>query len=112
MAERSASNSLTGVYQRLLDAHWFYAGIGQLAQDDEFGLDLRVLGGAAYGRFLVRTNEQELALAGGVAAAREYLRDDTVEDGVEGLAAREVRALPLRRARDEPHCVCCSCCRV
>lgn len=85
VAERSASNSLTGVYQRLLDAHWFYAGIGQLAQDDEFGLDLRVLGGAAYGRFLVRNNEQELALAAGVAAAREYLRDDTVEDGVEGL---------------------------
>lgn len=85
VAERSASASLTGVYQRLLDAHWFYAGIGQLAQDDEFGLDLRVLGGAAYGRFLMRTNEQELALAGGIAAAREYLRDDTVEDGVEGM---------------------------
>ena len=85
LAERSISNSLTGVYQRLLDAHWFYAGIGQLAQEDEFGLDLRVLGGAAYGRFLTRTNEQELALAAGVAAAREYLRDDSVEDGVEGL---------------------------
>lgn len=84
-AEGSTSNSLTGVYQRLLDAHWFYAGIGQLAQEDEFGLDLRVLGGAAYGRFLIRTNEQELALAAGLAAAREYLRDDSVEDGVEGL---------------------------
>ena len=85
VAERSVSNSLTGVYQKLLDAHWFYAGIGQLAQDDEFGLDLRVLGGAAYGRFITRSNEQEFALAGGVAAAREYLRDNSIEDGVEGL---------------------------
>jgi uncharacterized protein DUF481 len=85
VAERSASNSLTGVYQRLFEAHWFYAGIGQLVQDDEFGLDLRVLAGGAFGRFLMRSNEQELALAAGIAAAREYLRDDGVEDGLEGL---------------------------
>jgi hypothetical protein len=85
VAERSASNSLTGVYQRLFEARWFYAGIGQLVQDDEFGLDLRVLGGAAFGRFLIRSNEQDLALAGGLAAAREYLRDGGVEDGIEGL---------------------------
>lgn len=83
--QTSTNNKLTGVYQRLFHAHWFYAGLAQLAQNDEFGLDLRALAGGGFGRFLVRSNQQEGALMAGVAVAREYGSGGGHEDSVESL---------------------------
>jgi hypothetical protein len=85
--QESASNKLTGMYQRLFTAHWFYAGVAQLTRDDEFDLDLRALAGGGVGRFLIRTNQQEGSWLAGLAATREYLRNAPTEDGLEALLA-------------------------
>jgi hypothetical protein len=87
VGQESASNKLTGVYQRLFTAHWFYAGVAQLTQDDEFDLDLRLLAGGGLGRFFIRTNQQEGSWLAGLAVAREYWHNAATEDSLEALLA-------------------------
>jgi putative salt-induced outer membrane protein YdiY len=70
-AEDSLRADLSGTYRGLLEERWYWAGLGTLERNDEQGIDLRTLGGAGYGRFLVQTGRTLWSLTGGLAVVNE-----------------------------------------
>ncbi len=64
-------NSLSLYYTRFRGHRWFVAGQGQLQQNEELGLELRMLAGAAAGRYLIQSNRMQLAVSGGLAVSQE-----------------------------------------
>lgn len=81
---------LSTVYRRLLDDRWYWAALGTLERNDELGIDLRTLGGAGYGRFLVQTGRTLWSVTGGVAVVNEQLAgDEDAQTSVEGLLSTD-----------------------
>jgi putative salt-induced outer membrane protein YdiY len=58
--ERTKNNRLRFTAIRLRQDRWFTFGLGTAEQNDELGLDLRLLTAAGFGRFLRQTNTHEL----------------------------------------------------
>jgi putative salt-induced outer membrane protein YdiY len=83
--EDSLRADLRGIYRGLLEERWFWAGLGAFERNDELGIDLRTLGGAGYGRFLVQTGRTLWSMTGGVAVVNEQLAGD--EDAQTSLEA-------------------------
>jgi putative salt-induced outer membrane protein YdiY len=70
-AEDSLRAEFSGVYRGLLEDRWYWAALGTLERNDELAIDLRTLGGAGYGRFLVQTGRTLWSLTGGLAVVNE-----------------------------------------
>ncbi len=70
-AESSLRANLGAVYRRLLDDRWYWAALGSLERNDELGIDLRSLGGAGYGRFLVQSSRTLWSATAGLVVVNE-----------------------------------------
>lgn len=81
----SQTHSLSIDRRRFLGNRWFWSGLGSLQRNDEQGIDLRVLLGGSFGRYLIQTGQQEFAAAAGLGVTREELSDGTDEESVEGM---------------------------
>jgi len=84
--EDSLRADFGAVYRGLLEDRWYWAAVGTLERNDELGIDLRTLGGAGYGRFLVQTGRTLWSVTGGIAVVNEQLAgDEDAETSVEAL---------------------------
>lgn len=84
--EDSLRADLRGVYRGLLEDRWYWAALGSFERNDELGIDLRTLGGAGYGRFLVQTGRTLWSVTGGLAVVNEQLAgDEDAQTSVEAL---------------------------
>ncbi len=73
--DRTKNNRLTLTAIRLRQNRWFHYGLGAAEQNDELGLDLRLLASAGFGRFLRQTNTHELIGFFGPAVTYEESSD-------------------------------------
>jgi putative salt-induced outer membrane protein YdiY len=82
----SVRADFTAVYRGLLEDRWYWAALGALERNDELGIDLRTLGGAGYGRFLVQTGRTLWSVTGGLAVVNEQrASDEDAQTSVEAL---------------------------
>jgi putative salt-induced outer membrane protein YdiY len=63
--------SLNLTYQYFLSKRWFLAGLLGLEKNRDLGLNLRATGGIGAGRYLVQTNQSQLAVLVGATVNRE-----------------------------------------
>jgi putative salt-induced outer membrane protein YdiY len=82
--DRTKNNRLRFTAIRLRQNRWFTYGLGTAEQNDELGLDLRLLTSAGFGRFLSQTNTHELIGFLGPAV--------TFEDSADGEQNTELEA--------------------
>jgi Protein of unknown function, DUF481. len=71
----TSRNSFNIQSGRFLGRRWIYAGVGNIQQDDELGLTLRVAGGAGIGRQLIESNRRALEMLGGLLVTNERFED-------------------------------------
>ncbi len=84
--EDSVRADFNAIYRGLLEDRWFWAALGTFERNDELGIDLRTLGGAGYGRFLVQTGRTLWSVTGGLALVNEQLAgDEDARTSVEAL---------------------------
>ncbi len=88
--EDSLRANVSVVYRGLLENRWYWAGLGSLERNDELGMDLRTLGGAGYGRFLVQTGRSLWSATGGLAVVNEQRAgDEDAETNVEAFLSTD-----------------------
>lgn len=71
-------------YFRKLENRWFWVINSDLDRNDELGIDLRLLGGGGFGRFLIKDNRSRWLASAGLAASRELRNADSNETQLEG----------------------------
>jgi len=72
-------------YQRIYKKHNFAIGLLSFQRNQELGIDLRTLLAGGPGRFLIKSNNHELVLSGGLAVNREEVADSNeVDNSLEG----------------------------
>jgi hypothetical protein len=71
-------------YFRKLENRWFWVINSDVDRNDQLGIDLRMLGGAGFGRFLIKNNRSRWSAAAGLAASRELRTADNNETQLEG----------------------------
>jgi putative salt-induced outer membrane protein YdiY len=77
--------NIRGNYQRFRGNRWFTDWFGGWERHDELGIQSRVSGGGALGRFLVQTNRNQLSLTGGLnITSTDFTGDDPSTETVEG----------------------------
>jgi len=81
------SQTLAIDQRRFLRDRWFWSGGGNIATNDELGLDLRLLLGRGIGRNFFQTQQQEFYAALGVGVSREEFADGQTQESVEGILA-------------------------
>jgi len=82
----SLRQDLAGTYQYFLKQKRFVIGSLALQQNDELGIDLRVLPSAAFGWHLIQSNRANLDIAVGLAGNRELVvGSNDPQDSLEGL---------------------------
>jgi Protein of unknown function, DUF481 len=97
--ETTARQSLQLNYQRFRANRWFGEWFSGWERNDELGLQGRVSGGGAWGRYIVQTNRNEFSITGGAQLAREtYYGEDPSDTVAEGRI--EVRYLHRNVAPD------------
>jgi len=86
--EDSSRSSASFYLTRFLAERRLFLAFGQLQENEELALKVRVLAGVAYGRYVKQTNHTELSLFGGLAVNREDFGDsDGPEGEIEALGA-------------------------
>lgn len=84
--DNSLRANFNGVYRGLLEHRWFWAVVGAVERNDELGIDLRSLGGAGLGRFLVQTGRSLWSVTAGLGLVNEQRAgDEGGETNVEGF---------------------------
>lgn len=81
------SHTLAIDQQRFLRNRWFWNGGGNIASNDELGLDLRVLLGGGLGRYFFQTPHQEFFAAAGIGISHEEFADGQTQESFEGIFA-------------------------
>jgi putative salt-induced outer membrane protein YdiY len=77
--------NIRGNYQRFRGNRWFTDWFGGWERHDELGIQSRVSGGGALGRFLVQTNRNQLSLTGGLnITSTDFTGDDPSTETIEG----------------------------
>jgi len=77
-----------GIYRGLLEDRWYWATLGSVERNDEQAIDLRTLGGAGYGRFLIQTGRTLWSATGGLVVTNEQRAgEESGETNLEGLLA-------------------------
>ena len=74
----------TSSYTRLMSNRWLWLVNAGLSSNDELGIDLRVLGGGGFGRYLKKNNSTQLLAAAGPAASRERRSGEAGSTQLEG----------------------------
>ncbi len=70
--EAKKNNSVNLSYIRLLERKWFLSAFSSAQQNDELGINLRLLAGGGGGRLLVQTNRMILPVLAGLVFNREW----------------------------------------
>ena len=91
--------TLNGNYTYRLRNNWQVTGLGSFESDDQQGLDLRTLAGAALGKRLVNRRTWRFDLFGGLAMNVEEFEGQSRTESLEGLIAAVYR-LRARRGID------------
>lgn len=81
--DRIVRNSLGLNANRSLEGHWYTIAWGQLQQNQELALDLRVVAGGGFGRDLVHTTRRLWSAYLGVAYTHEQFTDEPVGQSAE-----------------------------
>jgi hypothetical protein len=81
----SQSQTLAIEQLRFLRDEWFWTGGGNIASNDELGLDLRVLLEGGFGRYFYQTQHQEFLAALGIGLAHEEFDDGQKQESWEGI---------------------------
>ena len=77
--------NIRGNYQRFRGNRWFTDWFAGWERHDELGIQSRVSGGGALGRFLVQTNRNQLSLTGGLnVTSTDFTGDDPSTETIEG----------------------------
>ena len=77
--------NIRGNYQRFRDNRWFTDWFSGWERHDELGIQSRVSGGGALGRYLVQTNRNQLSLTGGLnITSTDFTGGDPSTETVEG----------------------------
>ena len=77
--------NIRGNYQRFRGNRWFTDWFGGWERHDELGIQSRVSGGGALGRYLVQTNRNQLSLTGGLnVTSTDFTGDDPSTETIEG----------------------------
>lgn len=85
-AEDSLRANFGAIYRSLLEDRWYWAGLGSVERNDELGIDLRTLGGAGYGRYLVQTGRTLWSLTGGAVVVNEQRAgNEAAETSIEAM---------------------------
>jgi hypothetical protein len=83
---RTERNNAGYTYNRFLAHRWFYSGSVKLEQNTELGIDLRLSGGAGFGKNILQTNSAVFAAGTGVRVNREWTKQSTGNQyNLEGL---------------------------
>jgi hypothetical protein len=86
-------NFLNFNVMRLLKKRWTAAGFWQFEQNTELNLSLRVLAGAGFGRYFLRTNRNVLSAVAAVDVTRENYMDETEsKTNMEGVLGADFNA--------------------
>jgi len=89
--EESSRSSVSFHMIRFLPERRLVLAFGQLQENEELALDVRVLAGLAYGRYLKHTTRTEVAVFGGLAVNREDFGDPEGPEGeVEALGVLQL----------------------
>lgn len=89
-AEDTTRATFSSTYRRYLADRWYWAVLGGLERNDELGIDLRVLGGGGYGRFLRQTGRSLWSITGGAVVNQEQRAGtENSETNVEALLATD-----------------------
>ncbi len=87
-AEDVNRNSASFSWTRFRKKKRFITAFGQVQQNDELDLDLRLMVGLTGGRFVFHTNRTLLGLSGGLAFSEEEYSDGTgLDNNLEGILA-------------------------
>jgi hypothetical protein len=78
--EAKQNNTLNLSYIRLLQRKWFLTAFASAQQNDELGINLRLLAGGGGGRLLVQTNRMMLPVVAGLVFNREWAGGDVGQD--------------------------------
>jgi hypothetical protein len=89
-ADRISRNSLSFNGSRSLDNRWYTIGFGQLQQNEELALDLRVVGGAGLGRAIAHTNRRFWSLYAGLAYTHEQFSGEPADQSGEAALGGEM----------------------
>jgi putative salt-induced outer membrane protein YdiY len=81
--DRTKNNRLQATAIKLRTSRWFTYGLGNAEQNDELGLDLRLLGSVGLGRFMRQTNTHELITYFGPAVTYEESADGQTNTDLE-----------------------------
>lgn len=73
--ESTTRADLAFVSQRLFKERWFTFAMGAAQNNEELGIDLRLLGAYGAGRHIVRTDRSDFMLAGGAAVNQEQVAE-------------------------------------
>ena len=84
-SEPTSRNTISLNEQRFLARRYVLAGTGQLEQNEELDLDLRVLLSFGGGRFLTQTNRAALLVGGGLAFTNEQFVASAATTNLEAL---------------------------
>ena len=87
--ENSLRADLNSTYRRFQDNRWFWTAFGSAERNDELGVELRLLAGGGYGRFLRQTNSNIWSGTLGLAASAEKRSSDDNEVNLEGIINTE-----------------------
>lgn len=84
---RTERNNAGYSYSRFLAHRWFYNGSLKLEQNTELGIDLRLSGGAGFGKNIFQTNSAVFATDIGVRVNREWTKQSNGDQyNLESLA--------------------------
>jgi hypothetical protein len=81
--------SLNFTYQYFLSKRWFLAGLVGFERNRELGLNLRGTGGIGAGRYLVQTNQSQLAILAGATVNRENPVEGPSKNSAEAILGAE-----------------------
>jgi hypothetical protein len=81
----SSRSELGGDYTRFRKNRWFWRSSLALESNDELGIDLRTIGAATIGRYLMQTSTKRFEINAGLAASHEERIASEDVDSLEGV---------------------------
>lgn len=102
----SGRRNLAGSYYRLLENRWLWFGNASVQENDQLGVDGRILASGGVGRYVSQSQTHELLIAGGVSANFEKSvantgSNDDADASLEGLMLLEWTYFKLRTPKSQ-----------
>lgn len=102
----SGRRNLGGSYYRFRENRWLWFGNASMQENDQLGVDGRVLTSGGVGRFVSQSQSHELLIAGGLSANFEKSiggasSDDDTDTSLEGLLLLEWTYFKLRTPKSQ-----------